>query len=57
MSVIENNVDQALKILRVKGYPTQFALGYIIGLLFSDLNDQELADLYTKLEALPYKNV
>ena len=57
MNKIENNVDQALKIVKLKGYPTQYALGYIIGLLFSDLDDQELADLYTKLEALPHKNV
>ena len=57
MNKIENNVDQALKILKIKGYPTQYALGYIIGLLFSNLDDQQLADLYTKLEALPHKNV
>lgn len=54
--VVQNNVDQALKIAKAKGYSNEYALGFIASEFFYIADDKEVANLLTALESLPDKS-
>ena len=57
MNQIENNVNQVVKMFRIKGYSDEWILGFALSEFFWNVDDTTRDEFIRRVGELPSKNV